>query len=103
MKRPILTVVLLLAFLVTPANGQVVVTFVGPSTYADPEWQTVCMANKGIVPSYIGTIEVCPSGAPAGIVSRCTTTVVSYASLPGPAQTVVNSMISSWKTEHPEF
>jgi hypothetical protein len=106
MKRKIVLAVITLVFAVA-VYASITVTFVGPETYADDEWQTVKITNKGVgIPpstSYVGIIEVCPSGAPPGIVSQCSTTTATFDELPESAQTVVNYLITSWCSEHSDY
>jgi hypothetical protein len=86
------------------ALAAVTVVLTGPATYADLQWESVSFSNKNGNPNYRANITVCPSSSNPLVPGACSTTEISVASLPAPAQTIVNYMITNvWCPAHPGY
>lgn len=101
----ILVVGLGVLFLVKPkeAKAEVVVTLIGPVTYADSQWKTVNCYNKEGAGDYRCEIVVCPKDETLGIQALCTRSTISVATAPAPLQTIANALIDTWRAEHPGY
>lgn len=80
------------------AYAALTITLAGPTDYTDPQWKSVCISNITPGGLYSATIEVCPSDEVQGIVGRCIPYTWSNGTLPAPAQTIVNYLITAWYT-----
>jgi hypothetical protein len=81
----------------------VTVTLTGPSTYADPQWKSMCISNKNGSPNYRANIEICPTSSNPAVQGACSTTEVEAATLTAGAQNIINYLINQWCTAHPGY
>lgn len=93
------------------AYAALTVTLAGAATYVDPEWRAVCISNKPVDSAgaftaggqYTANIEVVPRDSTQGIRGRAITYTWSNGTLPAPAQTIVNFLITQWLGDNPEY
>jgi hypothetical protein len=91
------------AFVIVQAAWALTVTFTGPTTYADPQWRSICISNKDTAGNYSGIVEICPSSSDPNGVSACSSSTRSVGTLPASYQTFVNAWIGYWRTDHPGY
>ena len=84
------------------ADAEVVVTLVGPVTYADSQWKSIRCYNKNGA-NYKCEIVVCPKDETLGVQALCTTSEISQPTAPAPLQTIANALINQWRSDHPGY